>query len=90
VASVALSNVGFDILEFNKKYQLQESPQILVKKSAPGGPLHFSHTLARINVEAHTGTKVDGKEHTAAEQPLYTTLRRRLYTHHTKEANYRQ
>jgi len=53
-----LSNVGFDILEFNKKYQLQESSQILVKKSAPGGPLHFSHGLARTYAEAHTETKV--------------------------------
>ena len=45
-------------MKFNKKYQLQELPQILVKKSAPGGPLHFSHALARINAEAHTETKV--------------------------------
>ena len=83
VASVALSNVGFDILQFNKKYQLQESPQILVKKSAPGGPLHFSHALARINAEAHTGIKVKMEKNTQQQNNPSTQHQGDASTHIT-------
>ncbi|CAD6257426.1 unnamed protein product [Miscanthus lutarioriparius] len=83
MASVALSNVGFDILEFNKKYQLQESPQILVKKSAPGGPLHFSHALARINAEAHTKTKVKMEKNTQQQNSPSTQHQGDASTHIT-------
>ncbi|CAD6333605.1 unnamed protein product [Miscanthus lutarioriparius] len=80
---VALSNVGFDILKFNKKYQLQESPQILVKKSEPGGPLHFSHALTRINAEAHTGTKVKMKKNTQQQNNPSTQHQDDASTHIT-------